>query len=61
MPKKKKLHQIRKKKYSCLLDLKGEIETYKEEKVVSFNGFELVTDKRTYGMYDGTLIIEDNH
>lgn len=61
MPRKKKLHQVRKKKYACLLDLKGEIEKYKDEKVVSFNGFELVTNKRVYGLHDGIVSIKDLH
>lgn len=61
MPRKKKYHQIKKKKYASLTDLKEEIERQGAEKLVSFNGFELLTNKRAYGLHDGIVSVKDLH
>jgi hypothetical protein len=47
-----------KKKWGSLTDLKNYIKnSVKTEKVISFNGFELITDKNSYKMdYDGLII-----
>jgi len=39
-----------KRSWSSLGDVKKYLETNTKEKVISFNGFELVTNKGTYGL-----------
>ena len=42
--------------WRSLTQVKKYIELHKLEKVKSFNGWELVTDKNIYGLCDGQLI-----
>lgn len=44
-----------KKHWACLADFKKYIETTKAEQLVSFNGYELVTDQAKYGLAFGEL------
>lgn len=53
------MHTLRRKSYSSLSDVRAEIIRDKQEKVVSFNGYELVTNRRVYGLFDGTVTYED--
>jgi hypothetical protein len=51
-------HEAAKKKHwTSLTQLKAYIEKSTKEKVKSFDGAELVTDKASYGLYDGEISI----
>jgi len=51
-----KWHELAKKKnWNSLTQVKQHIEKNKLEKVISFNGGELETDKAYYGLYAGEL------
>jgi len=41
--------------WNSLGQLKEEIEADKSEKIVSFNGWQLITNKYVYGLFDGKL------
>lgn len=54
----KKWHEAAKKKnWQSLTQLKNHIEKNKLEKVISFDGAQLITDKATYGLYAGEISI----
>ena len=44
-----------KRTWSSLSQLKSEIERSGKEKIKEFNGYELITNKWRYGLYDGVL------
>lgn len=44
-----------KKSWNSLTQLKEHIERDNKEKIVSFDGIKLVTNKRTYRLFDGQL------
>lgn len=52
---KKKEHHIRKKRYNDLKTLCDEINSAKVEKVESFNGWKIVTNKNVYTLYDSIV------
>jgi len=56
--KKSKEHVIQKKRYNSLSSFKREVQESGIEKIVSFNGYELVTNKHTYGLSDNTISID---
>jgi hypothetical protein len=47
-----------KRMWQSLNQLKERIEKDGKEKVVDFNGFELITNKRRFTLYDGMLFAE---
>lgn len=49
-----------KKSWNSLSELKDRIESDSTETVVSFMGYELVTDKNTYTLYDGVVTVREN-
>lgn len=49
-----------KKQWRSLTDLKEHIVRHNLEKVISFDGAELVTNKATYGLYQGKISIYPN-
>jgi hypothetical protein len=44
-----------KKYWACLADFKKHLEQTGSEKLVSFNGFEIITDKAKYGLAFGEV------
>ena len=55
---KQKWHEkAEKKTWASLTQVKQHIEKNKLEKIVSFDGAELITDKASYGLYAGELSI----
>lgn len=45
------------KNYSSLTDLKRDIEKRKGENVLDFNGWELITNKNRYTLYDSQVYV----
>ena len=52
---KKKEHQIRRKRYNDLKSLSDEIKSAKIEKVESFDGWKIVTNKNVYTLFDSIV------
>lgn len=48
-----------KRMWNSLTQLKEHINKDGKEKVIDFNGFELITNKRRFTLYDGMLFVED--
>lgn len=59
MPRRKQTKDVTKRCWSSLTALKDFLETSKQEKVVSFDGFALTTETRVYTLYDGQLTATD--
>jgi hypothetical protein len=47
--------KYRTKRWNALIEFRDYLLRTKEEKIRTFNGHTLVTDKGTYGLFDGTL------
>lgn len=47
-----------KRMWGSLSQLREHIERDGKEKVITFDGMTLVTDKRTFKLYDGMLFVE---
>lgn len=54
---KAKEHKLKRKRYSCLTEVRNEIANAKVEKVKEFNGYELTTNKKKYTMYDSVVYV----
>lgn len=52
-----KIHKIRRKKYINLKSFKSELELYGVEKVKSFDGHKIITNKNSYTLFDNTLYV----
>ena len=50
-------HKLKRKRYSCLGDVKKEIESSNKEKVKEFVGYSLTTDKNRYTMIDSIVYV----
>lgn len=48
-----------KRMWNSLSQLREHIERDDKERVLDFTGFELVTDKRKFRLYDGMLFVEE--
>lgn len=59
MAKAKVLPDYTHKRWNSLTDLKDKIEKDGKEKIVNFNGYKLITDKRVFGLYDGILSVRN--
>jgi len=53
-----KVKNWQEKNWNSLTDLKNYLIDNKIEKVIKFNGFELITNKATYMLFDGQLTIK---
>lgn len=60
MATKKKRHKFQKSSYPSLKAVYREILEKGIEKVVDFNGYEIITDRGKYGLYDGQVTIYDD-
>lgn len=60
MARKKKRHEFQKPSYPCLKSVYKEILEKGVEKVVEFNGYEIITDRAKYGLYDGQVTVYDD-
>lgn len=59
MPRRRKQKDIMDKSWTCLSSLKAFFETSGQEVVVEYDGFQLVTKKHIYMLYDGLLTRKD--
>jgi len=50
-----KTHKLQRKQYSTLLSVQKEILESGIEKVLEFNGYELITNRGKYGLYGGEV------
>lgn len=53
----KKIHKLKKKRYADLCSVKREIESSGAEKVTSFLGHTLITNKNRYTMVDSIVYV----
>ena len=52
-----KEHKLKKKRYGTLFELRNEILDSGIEKVVEYNGYRIVTNRASYGLFDGEVSI----
>lgn len=48
-------HKLQRKSYPSLTTVVKEIEEAGKEKILDFNGYEIVTDRGRYGLCDGEV------
>lgn len=51
------MHRLRNKTYPALTSVYDEINNYKKEKVTSFDGIRIITDKNVYAMVDSIVYV----
>lgn len=51
------MHKLKKKRYDSLTTVATEIRNAKKERIESFNGFSIITNKNVYGLTDGEVSV----
>ncbi len=53
------MSKYRTKSWNCLVDLRDYLIRSRKEEVISFSGYQLVTNKASYGIVLGKLIVHE--
>jgi len=52
--------ELTKRKWNALTEVKRFLEMHTKEKIISFNGYQLITKNYVFGLANGVLSIRDN-
>jgi hypothetical protein len=55
------LKEINKRKWNALTEVKKFLETHSAEKVISFNGYQLITTNYIFGLANNTVSVRNNN